>query len=60
MVEQTNKQRVKILTNSGYKYLGPLISQDSSFVEVLDDVQGKIKVPLANISFMKEVGNGRR
>lgn len=55
VVMETNK-RIKIITNSGYKYTGKLISQDNIFVELLDDRQGKIKVPLANISFMQEVG----
>ena len=55
MEEQTNK-RIKILTNSGYKYLGKLIEKNSSFVVLVDDRQGKIEVPLVNISFMQEVG----
>lgn len=55
-MEQTKEpQRIKILTNSGFKYLGLLVSQDAAFVEILDDRQGLIKVPLANISFMQEV-----
>lgn len=52
---KTNK-RIKILTNSGYKYEGVLISQDKTFIELNDDRQGIIKVPLANISLVKEVG----
>lgn len=55
-MERTDKQpQVKILTNSGYKYFGLKISVDSSFIEILDERQGKIKIPLANISFMQEV-----
>ena len=55
-MEQTNKQiRIKILTNSGYKYLGKLIENNSSFGVLVDDRQGKIEVPLVNISFMQEV-----
>lgn len=50
----TNK-RIKVITNSGYKYEGELISQDNVFLELKDDRQGVIKVPLANISLMKEV-----
>ena len=46
--------KVKIITNSGYKYSGEKISEDNIFVEIDDERQGKIKVPLANISFMKE------
>ena len=52
---ETNK-RIKILTNSGYKYEGILLSQDNVFIEIKDDRQGIIKVPLANISLVKEVG----
>ena len=50
----TNK-RIKVITNSGYKYEGELISQDNTFIELIDDRQGKIKIPLVNISLMKEV-----
>lgn len=50
----TNK-RIKIITNSGFKYLGELVSQDSVFVEIIDDRCGLIKIPLVNISFMQEV-----
>lgn len=57
-MEQTNK-RVKILTNSGYKYFGELISEDNIFVKIIDDRQGIIKIPLANISFMKEVDDAK-
>lgn len=50
----TNK-RIKVITNSGYKYEGDLISQDNVFIELDDSRQGIIKVPLANISLIKEV-----
>jgi len=50
----TNK-RIKVITNSGYKYEGELISQDETFIELRDDRQGLIKVPLVNISLMKEL-----
>ena len=53
-MEQTNK-RIKILTNSGFKYLGKLIEKNSIFVVLIDDRQGKIEVPLANISLLQEV-----
>lgn len=54
--EQTDKQiRIKILTNSGYKYLGELVEKNTSFVVLIDDTQGKIEVPLANISFLQEI-----
>ena len=46
--------RIKILTNSGYKYIGEKISESPIFIEIDDISQGIIKVPLANISFMKE------
>lgn len=49
-------KRIKIITNSGYKYEGILVSQDSVFISMKDDRQGSIKIPLANISFLQEVG----
>lgn len=52
MNEQTT---VKILTNSGFKYLGKFVSKDDTFVEINDFRQGTIKIPLLNISFMQEV-----
>jgi len=58
-MKQSNKQtRIKILTNSGFKYLGLKISQDAYFVTIFDDRQGEIQIPLVNISFMKEMTNG--
>jgi len=53
MNEQT--KRFKILTNSGFKYSGTLIEQDSLWVVLNDDRQGKIQIPLVNISFMEEL-----
>jgi len=47
--------KIKIITNSGYKYSGKKISETALFVEIDDDSQGIIKVPLANISFLKEL-----
>jgi len=55
-MEQTNKPvRIKVLTNSGYKYLGLLVEKNALFVILIDDRQGKIEVPLANISLLQEV-----
>jgi len=55
-MEQTNKPiRIKILTNSGFKYLGELIEKNSLFVILCDDRQGRIEVPLANISLLQEL-----
>jgi len=58
-MEQTNKPRIKILTNSGYKYLGELIEKNPLFVIMIDDRQGRIEVPLVNISLLQEVSNGK-
>ena len=56
-MERMNEyKRIKIITNSGFKYSGGKKSQDSCFVTIIDDKQGEIQIPLANISFMKEVG----
>jgi len=48
------KKFIKIITNSGYKYSGKLISQDNIFIKLEDRIQGIIKIPLSNISFIKE------
>ncbi len=48
-------QRTKIITNSGYKYLGEEVSRDETFIEIRDLKEGLIKIPISNISFMKEV-----
>jgi len=47
--------KIKIITNSGFKYSGKKISETNLFIEIDDESQGIIKVPLANISFMKEL-----
>ena len=54
MNEQKN-QYIKIITNSGFKYQGKQISETSTFIEINDDKEGIIKIPLASISFLKEV-----
>jgi len=48
-------KRTKIITNSGYKYLGEEVSRDDIFIEIKDLREGIIKIPISNISFMKEV-----
>ena len=50
--------KIKIITNSGFRYSGEFISKDNIFVTIEDIQQGEIQVPLANISFMKEDKNG--
>jgi hypothetical protein len=47
--------KIKILTNSGFKYVGEKISEDNTFVEINDAVNGIVKIPLVNISFIKEL-----
>lgn len=49
-------KRIKVLTNSGYVYRGLLIEKNISFVVMIDDKQGRIEVPLANISLLQELG----
>jgi len=58
-LNHTNKEdkKIKILTNSGFKYSGNLIEKGEKFVILIDERQGKIEVPLANISFLQEVDN---
>jgi len=52
-MERTKK--IKIITIQGFKYCGFLISQDSVFIEIEDQREGLIKIPLSNISFLQEV-----
>lgn len=53
-INGTKKIRIKILTNSGYKYLGELVEKNPLFVILIDDRQGKIEVPLVNISLLQD------
>ena len=48
-------KRTKIITNSGYKYFGEEVSRDDTFIEIRDSREGLIKIPISNISFLKEV-----
>jgi len=57
-MNKRKNMKVKIITNSGYKYFGEKISENTIFIEIIDEKEGKIKVPLVNISFMKEVKDG--
>jgi hypothetical protein len=56
---KTNK-RIKIITNSGFKYEGEFISEEGLFIILKDDRQGRIKVPIQNISFIKEEENNEK
>ncbi|GEM_PF-5045632 len=47
-------ERIKIITNSGFKYFGEEISRDESFIEIRDVRCGLIKIPIINISFLQE------
>jgi len=46
---------ILIITIQGYKYKGRQISEDSTFIELKDFKIGKIKVPISNISYLKEL-----
>jgi len=57
-MEKTNKQiEIKVLTNSGYKYVGILVEKNPLFVVMIDYRQGKIEVPLSNISLFQEINS---
>lgn len=47
--------KILIITTTGYKYSGEQISEDSVFIEIKDSKVGKIKVPIQNISYLKEL-----
>ena len=59
LIKLTNQRtmKIKIITNSGFKYLGKKVSEDNIFISVNDERQGIIKIPIINISFLKEVLN---
>lgn len=50
-------ERIKVITNSGYKYVGKLLEKNSLFLILEDDRLGRIEVPLANISLIQEVSD---
>jgi len=47
--------KIKIITNSGYKYSGEKLSENNLFIEIEDERQGKISIPLVNISLIKNL-----
>lgn len=54
-MNKRTRMKIKIITNSGFKYEGEKISEDSLFIRIDDDKQGKISVPLANVSLIKNL-----
>ena len=58
-MNEKTKMRIKLITNSGFKYSGEKLSENSLFVKLIDDKQGEISVPLANISYLKELNQER-
>lgn len=49
------RTKIKIITNSGFVYKGELIEKNSNFAIIIDEKEGRIEVPLVNISLLKEV-----
>ena len=49
------RTKIKIITNSGFVYKGELIEKNSNFTIIIDEKEGRIEVPLVNISLLKEV-----
>jgi len=48
--------KIKVITNSGFKYEGEKISQDSVYLKIKDSREGIILIPLTNISLIKDLG----
>ena len=48
---------IKIITNTGYKYSGELVEETDKFIILIDIKEGKISVPLCNISLIKKEGD---
>lgn len=46
--------KIKIITNTGYKYSGKLIEENDKFIILEDLREGEISVPLVNISLIKK------
>ena len=53
------KMKILIITIKGYKYSGEKFSEDSVFIELEDSKVGRIKVPISNISYLKELNQER-
>jgi hypothetical protein len=49
--------KIKIITNTGYKYSGELIEESEKFIILNDLREGEISVPLCNISLIKKEGD---
>ena len=47
--------RIKIITNSGFKYTGEKISDSKIYIKMRDERQGIIEIPYVNISFIKNL-----
>ena len=49
------KKNIKVITNSGFRYSGPIIKDDTEYLTIKDKFEGNISIPKKNISFIKEV-----
>ena len=47
--------KIKVITNSGFKYEGEKISQDNTYIKIKDSREGIILIPLSNISLIKNL-----
>jgi len=47
-------EKVKVITNTGYKYSGELVEENDKFIILIDVREGEISVPLCNISLIKK------
>ena len=47
--------KIKVITNSGFKYEGNKVSQDNVYLKIDDDKEGIIEIPLSNISLIKNL-----
>jgi len=50
-------RKIKIITNTGYKYSGELIEKNENFIVLIDVKEGEISIPLINISMIKDISN---
>jgi len=46
--------KIKIITEKGFRYEGKKISQDNLFIEINDNKEGIVKIPISAISLLKE------
>jgi len=45
---------IKLKTNAGFNYSGELVEENKEYIILVDIKEGKIQIPISNISFLKK------